>query len=1399
MLTFLPGQTNGLVTVQVIGDTNSEPNETLVVSLSDATNAIVADAHGVGTILTDDAIFVAVFDHPLYVDTASGTNAESDNVQASLTNLGFQVITFTNITVAASANSILLFPEFENRALDPDLTAGERAALSNFVAAGGLMIVHGQGGRAGAFINSVSGFGVVESSLPIGGTVFTRTPAVAGTQFADDPPVLTGNNGEHSLNTSSLPPGSLGLYTNGSEAAVVEMLHGGGKIIFLGWDWWNAAPVGTQNGGWLSVLESAVLESGPAAPQPPAIITQPASRIVAPGQSASFSVTAFGTAPLTYLWRRDGLPVTHATNGTLVLTNVQTNDAGNYTVLVANLYGSTLSSNAVLTVEVPAPPVMPFGPVPTNNATGVSVYTSLSWNNTGAPGLSGAARDTSGSVQSSAQTIPGAAAPEAPAGLRDGVIVPGGAWSEPACAPAPPAAASIQAGGGTLINFDDLAAPCAFADTVRLTDRYSALGVTFAGPGGLDGAAVVNQCGGWNITGHSPPNFLAFNTGATLGDGGIPTGPETLHLDTPVAEVRMLAGVGSGTGTITVQAFDASDVLVSSRTNTLTPTLSPITLSGGGITQVKISGTASAFVIDDVNLIPDSALIQFGVRFGTNPAALSLIASNLTVPVCLPGTLEFDHTYYWQVIASNASGSVTGAVWRFTTAHDEVRFAVATNLVAEDAGAASIAVTRANPAGGSLSVQFAATNGTASAGADFTAVAGTLTLAAGVMSTNFLVPIVDDGLAEGYESIALQLTQPPPNVRLQTPDAVLLIVDNDGPPDFRIDALLATNSRVVDHEALTGDDRGGIALSAARVFVTGDSATARFNPSDLGAGASLGRVVDGICADLQTETVYALGNGTNALTYSGGIVTTLIELDGTTGQPSGLVAPLSQPISMGGAGNGIFSGFGRIVVHNGSRVYDISVPFGTVTDRGAMARPGWLSSESWSVWGVAEHFGGNLHLAYRKAGENRIVRSRVPDGQVTEVAAFSNLSDMASFTVSPLRGRWYFHHEGIGQFGGVSETLGYADAEFTFVSTNPPAILAQPENQTRALGDTVTFRVEALGSSPLHYDWRRNGARLNDGGRISGSASNQLTVAGLQLEDAGLYSVRVTNLLGAVISSNAALALWLSGGPAVSVVPASQTRVENCIPFGANSDYGFTGFIYRDIPAFSIRPGDRLRFDLGLMNDLNVRRNIYLSRANINPLPGGSSQNVSALGWTQLVSDSQLPANPRGDAIAGNFELAYTVQASFSFPGGGLIIGFGASPPGDFSDNTCDQVLVATTAADVSGKFHRRFFSKPDQTTGILDQGESDTSSIGGFIIETALPPPVILPLPHAPGQIGFRFATTAGWIYTVEYATELAAVPQQTLWTPVQTIAGDGSVKTFTEPVASANPQRLYRLRLHQ
>jgi len=53
-LTFAPGQTTQTITIRVIGDTKKEADETFFVNLSGATNALILDGQGLGTILNDD-------------------------------------------------------------------------------------------------------------------------------------------------------------------------------------------------------------------------------------------------------------------------------------------------------------------------------------------------------------------------------------------------------------------------------------------------------------------------------------------------------------------------------------------------------------------------------------------------------------------------------------------------------------------------------------------------------------------------------------------------------------------------------------------------------------------------------------------------------------------------------------------------------------------------------------------------------------------------------------------------------------------------------------------------------------------------------------------------------------------------------------------------------------------------------------------------------------------------------------------------------------------------------------------------------------------------------------------------------------------------------------------------
>jgi hypothetical protein len=99
------------------------------------------------------------------------------------------------------------------------------------------------------------------------------------------------------------------------------------------------------------------------APLPPTISSQPANLTITAGSTTALTVVA-GPPPLSYQWflTDTNNPITGATNASLTLSNVQTNQSGIYLVLVTGAYGSTLSSNALLTVTAD-PPIITSQPV----------------------------------------------------------------------------------------------------------------------------------------------------------------------------------------------------------------------------------------------------------------------------------------------------------------------------------------------------------------------------------------------------------------------------------------------------------------------------------------------------------------------------------------------------------------------------------------------------------------------------------------------------------------------------------------------------------------------------------------------------------------------------------------------------------------------------------------------------------------------------------------------------------------------------------------------------------------------------------------------------------------------------------------------------------------------------
>jgi hypothetical protein len=83
----------------------------------------------------------------------------------------------------------------------------------------------------------------------------------------------------------------------------------------------------------------------------PALVTLPANQLVVPGGKATFSVQAVGSTNFYYQWKLNGVDIPHATGSSYTVTNAGAASAGNYTVVVANVVGSTNSPPATLTLQ----------------------------------------------------------------------------------------------------------------------------------------------------------------------------------------------------------------------------------------------------------------------------------------------------------------------------------------------------------------------------------------------------------------------------------------------------------------------------------------------------------------------------------------------------------------------------------------------------------------------------------------------------------------------------------------------------------------------------------------------------------------------------------------------------------------------------------------------------------------------------------------------------------------------------------------------------------------------------------------------------------------------------------------------------------------------------------------
>ena len=138
-------------------------------------------------------------------------------------------------------------------------------------------------------------------------------------------------------------------------------------------------------------------------------------------------------------------------------------------------------------------------------------------------------------------------------------------------------------------------------------------------------------------------------------------------------------------------------------------------------------------------------------------------------------------------------------------------------------------------------------------------------------------------------------------------------------------------------------------------------------------------------------------------------------------------------------------------------------------------------------------------------------------------------------------------------FVTVSNAFGtVSSSNATLTVMAPPVIAQSPTNLTLIAGATATFSALVTGDPPLSYQWRINGSPLGDSLHIVGSATGTLTISNVQNSDMGNYSLTVTNPVGSAISTSAVLTVLTP--PDVTTQPLGRST-----PLGLTNIFAAAG------------------------------------------------------------------------------------------------------------------------------------------------------------------------------------------------------------------------------------------------
>ncbi|SFB46063.1 MBG domain-containing protein [Algoriphagus aquimarinus] len=247
-------------------------------------------------------------------------------------------------------------------------------------------------------------------------------------------------------------------------------------------------------------------------------------------------------------------------------------------------------------------------------------------------------------------------------------------------------------------------------------------------------------------------------------------------------------GGNTGTGGGTNVSLGTVNIDIQNAQPSVTLSLSPTSKAENVLTDNVVTATLSSVFTSEVTV----NLVFTGTA--TNTTDYTRSGSTIVIPIGeLTGTIEInnvddaiyegDETVIVDISSvNNGLENGTQQVTYTITDNDPLPSLSINNVsVNEDAGVATFTVTLSAASERAASVDYVSSNGTASAGSDYTAVSGTLNFAAGDLTKTIVVSITDDIIFEDSENFSITLTNPT-NAVLGTATGTGIIVNDDPTP-----------------------------------------------------------------------------------------------------------------------------------------------------------------------------------------------------------------------------------------------------------------------------------------------------------------------------------------------------------------------------------------------------------------------------------------------------------------------------------------------------------------------------------------------------------------------------------------------------------------------------------------